>query len=715
MLVPARPARRAIGQASIGVLVLLLTFTASSTRAQDTAPTPAAPAEVRDEEKQREAERERVHALDDIVVTGTRTEYAVDEAPVPVQVISRDEIRAISANNVAEALNRIPGIYVRQNEQFGLGAATVRMQGTNANQVAILRNGRRFRGGVNGVVDLRDIAVEDIERIEIIRGPASSVYGSDAMGGVINIITREGSKKLHASVTAAAGNASQQLFQASHGWEVGPVGYFLSYQHQQVALAQLFGNVSQQFEDNGELQVRDDVSGQIDYTPTADHLVSLTGDYNPIREGPTSNRTNTTVGGDWRWRLSEAWEPSLGASWYDFSRNNTLPGFEEDTQYNDAVVEPRVLRTLARGIWSESHLITAGNRFRYETIDNKGFDGPDVDEFAWLNSTYAQDEVLIGEKISAVVGACLDAHRQYGADFNPRLSVAWRPTKEYRLTGIVARGYRAPNLLELHSEDFNSPNPGFGYAILGNPDLNPETDLAWNLQFDFAPFVGVSGFLIFYRHDFDDLIFINTVCGIRGLPNCPPDGPNQIFQYQNAARALAQGIELTVSNDLSAMPWWPLPDHRVRLDLSYGFLNSKCESGCPLDSDGDALPFRPPNRFLPSLTYEFLPLGTALQVWGEYEDNAYAALPNDPPTPPGTDGNTVVAAHWLWSFKLSARLDRLLSFIDQDDGLGPALKYVTVFLEGQNVFDNRVEAPTLGDMGAVVARRSFLAGVQFEL
>jgi outer membrane receptor for ferrienterochelin and colicins len=718
MLVPARPARRASRPAPL--VVLLATLIAAPAPGQEPAPSPTpsradTPAERRLEEKRREAEAARVHELEDIVVTGTRTEYAVGEAPVPVQVIDKDEIRAISANNIAEALNRIPGIYVRQNEQFGLGAATVRMQGTNANQVAILRNGRRFRGGVNGVVDLRDIAVEDIERIEIIRGPASSIYGSDAMGGVINIITREGSKRLHVSTTAAGGNAGQQLYQASHGWQVGPVGYFLSYQYQQVALAQLYGDVSKQFDDIDALQVRNDVSAQIDYQPLADHLLTLNGDYNPIREGPDSSRMNLTVGGEWKWRPSETWEPSLGASWYDFRRDNALPGFEENTRYNDTVAEPRLLSTIAHGLWDESHVITTGDRFRLEAVNTRALDGPVVDRSAWLNSAYAQDEILIGESVSAVLGASLDAHQLYGADVNPRLSVAWRPTEHYRLTGIVARGYRAPNLLELYSQDINTPSQGFGYAILGNPDLNPETDLAFNVQLDFQPIVGVSGFLIFYRHNFDDLIFINTICGIAGLPPCPPDGPQQIFQYQNAARAVAQGIELTVTTDLSAMSWWRLADHRLRIDLSYGFLDSACERGCPLNSDGDELPFRPPNRFLPSATYDYVPLGTSLQIWGEYEDNAYAALPNDPPTPPGTDGNTVVAAHWLWSFKLSATLDRLLWFVDQTDGLGPALQYMNIFLEGENVFDNRVRAPTLGEMGAVVSRRSFLAGVQFEL
>lgn len=696
------PARR-----RAGALAAALLLVAARGAADEPAPTATAvpPAEVREEEKAREHAAEKVHELQDIVVTGTRTEYAVDEAPVPVQVIGRDEIKAISAVNVAEALDRVPGIYVRQNEQFGLGANTVRMQGAEANQVAVLRNGRRFRGGVNGVVDLRDIMVEDIERIEIIRGPASSLYGSDAMGGVINIITRHGSRDPHVSVTAAAGTQDAMLYQASHGWSLGPLGYFLSYQYHQIALAQLYGAISRQFADTDALQTRNDLSAQFDYKPAADHRLTLSGDYNPIQEGPESSRSNTTVGADWRWTANDKWEPSLGATWYGFQRENELSGFEEDVTYNDSVAEPRVTYTIASGFWDESHLLSGGDRFRFEDIDSKGFIGPDVREHAWLNSAYLQDEILLSQRVSTVVGASIDTHSNYSTELNPRLSLAWWPADGYRLTGIVARGYRAPNLLELYSADFNTPPGGTGgYVILGNPDLNPETDLAFNVQFDFKPFRGVSGFLVGFRHNFDDLILIDQVCPTRAGP-CPQPGPSLVVQYQNVSRAISQGVELTVTTDLEEQPWWPLPNHALRVDLSYSYLFSECEGGCPVNSDGNELPFRPPNRFLPALTYEYEPLVTAVQLWGEYSDRTFANIEN----------TSVVGAHWLWSTKLTSRLDKLLPFIDQTSGLGAGLKFTTVFVEVQNLFDNRVNAPNLVAAGAVVGSRTVLAGVQFEL
>jgi len=308
-----------------------------------------------------------------------------------------------------------------------------------------------------------------------------------------------------------------------------------------------------------------------------------------------------------------------------------------------------------------------------------------------------------------VLGTSIDIHDQYGADASPRFSLSWRPLHNYRITGIVGRGYRAPDLLQLYDADYNNivvtPGGIAGYVIFGNPNLNPETDLAFNLQFDFKPFPGISGFLTLFQHNFDDLITVQLLCqppNIRCPPGLPPSLPPLVFQYENVSKARTQGLELTVTTIPSEMAWWPLPAHQLRVDLSYGYLDSKDESGRP-GFDGDELPFRPPNRFLPAATYEYLPRATTLQIWGEYEDRSYADLPNA----------TIVPAHWLWNFKLSALLGGAVPAMHTWPAVGEIADHLTLFVEGQNVFDEKVGIP--GPMGASVGARTFLAGVQFEL
>ena len=177
------------------------------------------------------------HRLAETVVTGTKTEHAAEEAPVPTQVIPREVIEQSATVGIEQVLDQIPDLYVQQNVEFGLGASIVRMQGADPNKVAILLDGQRFRGGIDGVVDLRDIPAGEIEQIEIIRGPASSLYGSDAMAGVINIRTRVGRRPDPTSTPPAAGGSSRSSStSSSHGWHVGPVKYFLSAQHDEVAV-----------------------------------------------------------------------------------------------------------------------------------------------------------------------------------------------------------------------------------------------------------------------------------------------------------------------------------------------------------------------------------------------------------------------------------------------------------------------------------------------
>src|SRR4029077_15588443 len=181
--------------------------------------------------------------LDEVVVTGSKSESRAWDSTVPTQVIPEEIIRETTTIDVQNVLGEVPGLYIRRNEQFALGASTVRMQGLDANKVAILIDGRRFRGGIDGVVDLRDIPANNIERIEIIRGPASSLYGSDAMAGVINFITKQGSAPPQGELALAGGDFHRRFVAGSQGWQVGPVRYFLSGVHDEFRLFEQFGAI----------------------------------------------------------------------------------------------------------------------------------------------------------------------------------------------------------------------------------------------------------------------------------------------------------------------------------------------------------------------------------------------------------------------------------------------------------------------------------------
>jgi len=664
------------------------------------------------------------HHLDEIVVTATGTEHPIEDAPVPTQVIRREDIQATSSDNVQEVLDQVPDIYVRRNDQFRLGASTVRMQGADPNKVLILLNGRRFRGGIDGVVDLRNIPVNNVERIEIIRGPSSSLYGSDAMAGVINIITREGDETPTLGLTAAGGNFGRILASGSHGWRIGPVSYFLSASHDEYEIAKQYGAISEQFVGpaSDAKQVHNDVFANAEIQASERNRVGLTLDYAPIREGPQSEKQNLTTGATWQFEADDLTGLGMGVSRYGFTRDNRLPGFEEDVDYTDWSGDTRFTRTFLQGFAGEQHLLSLGGLFRTQHLDSKGtrlvtesglsLETGDVDEGLTQISPLLQDEILLGEDWSVVAGSSFDLIQNYGMNVSPRLSVSWRPLEQLRISAVVGRGFRAPDLLQLYDVDANNivivRDRITGYVILGNPDLEPETDLGENLQFEARPWAGSSFYLNLFNHDFRNLIDVTVACAtstmcVPGFVNPFPQLTGQIFRYENVGRAVTRGLDVTLGLEPLTLAGIESP-HRLRIDLSYGYLYSKNLSGRP-GEDGKELPFRPPNRFLPSLTYGYAELGSEAKFWAEYEDRTYTDLTNSP--------DFIAQSHWLFNMRLSQKLLPLLRLADVGPAAPSMFDGLAAFVEGTNVLDEEFGLTT--PMGRVAGRAAFLAGVTYQM
>lgn len=664
------------------------------------------------------------YALDEIVVTGTKTRHRVDEAPIPTQVISKEEISRTSAATIEEVLDQVADIYVRRNDQFRLGASTVRMQGADPNKVAILLNGRRFRGGIDGVVDLRDIPAQNIERIEIVRGPASNLYGSDAMAGVINIITRAGTEKPSVKGTIGAGNFGRFLAAASHGYRIGDLSYFFSAQHDEIEIAQLFGEISGQYAGaaSDAKQTRDNLFLTLDYRPLTAHRFSLTGDYTPVREGPKSTKHNLTTTLGWDWQIAPLADFFLNASRYGFERDNQLQGFEEDVSYEDWSGEARLAYNLLRGIWIDSHLFSIGHRLRTESLDSASLafrsgsgsvilDPGDVHASTMLNSTYLQDEITLGEHVTAVIGTSVDVHRYFGAHVSPRFNLTWRPSDRYRISGTVGRGFRAPDLLQLFDVDPNnitiSRDRIGGYVILGNRDLQPETDLGSSLSFEARPWDGFSTTLSLFRHNFHNLIGVALECATSticqpGFTNPFPQLSGQIFRYQNISSAITQGLDIGFAIDPATLLQWRTP-HRIGLQLNYAHLYSRNTSDRPGDKHKE-LPFRPPHRFLPAITYRNNTNGLDVKLWGEYEDRTYTDVSNS--------ADFIARSHWLWNGRLALRPAQLLGASRLPSWVRQGYDWMSFFIEGTNLTDE--EFGLLTPMGRIAGRRTFLAGVQYE-
>lgn len=515
-------------------------------------------------------------------------------APAVVTVISADDIRATGAANLADVLQGVPGLHVRRS-QFGF-RPLISFRGANDKQTLLMVNGApmsdlMWRLGIFWT----GIPASAIERVEIIRGPGSALYGTDASAGVINVITRSAGRISDTEAGARLGSFDSQAAWLRHGadWNGFEFGLTLDLSttdghdplirsDAQTRLDDLFGSDASLAPGeagygyrNTDLRLslaRDAWRMQLDYTRHDDLQTGLTG---------AGALDSVTEAEDSRLDLGLFYDqPDLAEDLglraelrfrhLDYSSGDGFqewpPGFTNaDGVYPDGVLN--LMRSAERqwngeltAVYSgiDDHLLTLGagvrwqDLYRVEQRVNAGVDasgaplppgGPLVDlsdspyAFAPERSrtvryVYAQDQWQLDEDWQLTAGARYDDYSDFGGAFNPRLALVWQTSPSLTSKLLYGRGFRAPYFQELYSETSFS---------LPNPDLEPERSTTWELSFLHTPRDDLRLGLNLYHFQLDDLISLQSV---PGLPK---------RQYQNGGEHSIRGLELEA--------WWqPAPD-----------------------------------------------------------------------------------------------------------------------------------------------------------
>src|SRR5439155_8549934 len=178
----------------------------------------------------RVAAAQEVQKLEPVVVTATKVETPAAEVGASVSVVTEDDFRAYHYATVDEALRSVPGVDIRRSGTLGK-TSSITIRGANSNQVQVLVDGVRVKSTTTGQADLSDLSPDLIERIEVIRGPQSTLYGADAIGGVINVITKKGKGPFSGSVQQEAGNYDTYASRASFGGSYRIFDYSFSASH----------------------------------------------------------------------------------------------------------------------------------------------------------------------------------------------------------------------------------------------------------------------------------------------------------------------------------------------------------------------------------------------------------------------------------------------------------------------------------------------------
>ena len=424
-----------------------------------------------------------VAAADNIIVTATRTEISVDDAIVPVRVITRDDIELSLATDLAELLRFEAGIDTGRNG--GPGQATsIFLQGTESNHTLVLVDGVRINPGTIGGAAVQHIAPEMIERIEIVRGARSALFGTDAIGGVINVITRD-ADEAYVDAAAGAGSFSTRSAHLSAGasGDAGKVGATIGWTDTDGYPPRLESDVRRGY-DNLSVNVfgsrtigTSDVS--LRYWSARGNVEYLDFLLNPVDQDYDNSATALQVDTPFSARGASQ---LIVSHTVDEIRQRQAPDFVESTrltldwQYTHAF---------------DNHTLTGGVYVVDENAQSLSF-GSGFDEDTDVRAVFVQDQFAIGRH-RAFGAVRVSDHEGFGRETTWNAEYAFDLSDVWVVSAGLGRAFRAPDATDRF---------GFG----GNPQLQPETSTNARAGLAYSPGGRHSFDVELYRNDLEDLI-----------------------------------------------------------------------------------------------------------------------------------------------------------------------------------------------------------------
>ena len=480
--------------------------------------------------------------LPPVFVTSTRTETPLEQVTTSASLIDSKDIENQQAEMVLETLRRVPGLEVVQSGSNG-NNATVFIRGSNSDHVLVLVDGVEVNSTTVGAFDFAHLTTDNIERIEVLRGAGGTLYGSQAIGGVINIITKKGQGPLEAGLSLEGGNGWTNRQALTLKGAAGNLGYFFNGSR---LASQGFRSVNDDYRNLTS-------SARLDYQVTED--ARLTGIFQFIKTNvglfnnnnfasqpdPNAREAGTQylAKGEWQQKILPNWDYRISGSMFkehftdtddvdscvffgspcDFSRTHDIFRTRIDTGE---------LQTNYRfQDWSTT---TFGSQYQRRSADTVG----GIDKAIRNLSYYLQEQLqLLDQRLIMIPGIRLDDNQSFGTAWTPSFSTAYL----FRETGTklkagYAKGFKAPSLNELFFP------AAFGCPAFGNPNLKPER--SWELN------AGVEQDLLSERVKLGVTYFHREVKDlIEGQPI--PGDPFGCFRAQNIGIARFDGVEWSLA------------------------------------------------------------------------------------------------------------------------------------------------------------------------
>lgn len=537
---------------------------------------------------------------DPVIVTATRVATSIEHIGSSVTVITAEEIARKQWRTIAEALASVPGLRVAQSG--GPGTQTsVFTRGTNSNHTLVLIDGVKATdpSSPSGAYDFGHMLLDDVERIEIVRGPQSTLYGSDAIGGVVNVITRRGRDKFQ-SYGRIEGGSFRTLSEAAGlngSWD--RVRYALNLAHtesegQDITPARLRAGAPA--EKDGYRNTT--VSANLGFSPSSNTTMNLVSRYTEARsqldvgngEDPDSESTarQSTVRAEARGTFFDgAWRPLLAVSNILHRRQNVNErqsslGDEDHTRFDGEREKVEIQNDFHLG---KTNILTLGAETGKETMKSSGTSvyGSAFGDFiitqntntsARSRSLYVLDQFGLGEHLHANASVRMDDHDTFDPVTTYRVAPIYViPETATKLKASYGTGFKAPSLFER----FGSSPTNYGTAFNGNPNLRPEESTGWEMGVEQAAWGG--------RLDTGVTYFSNRIENLIQTVYLPSFDSTTV----NVSRAEIRGGEFfgavrpttelqfrldytyTHTQDAAGLELLRRPRHSAKLDIEYRF------------------------------------------------------------------------------------------------------------------------------------------------
>lgn len=545
-----------------------------------------------------QAEELPVYSFDEVVVTATRTENDVKKVPASTQVITQEDIKRGGATSVRNALSMYANIF--QKSKVRGGGHDIIIRGMETKHSLVMVNGRRISNeadanGLGNAMSLDRININDVEKIEIVRGPSSALYGSEAMGGVLNIITKPSKEQ---TLLTGLEHTSEDT---SHWWhaDTGRIGNFsmtLDARFNKINRSMLdtatesdpYGT-AQTYNASLNYYVNDHsyVNAYMDYysqhlktdmgTPamkpitltTSSGKMSLSGQ--AMLEGTGSKAfKQKNYGISWNGKTDKNdWQIQAYMSKFNWSTTSStkvlgsIPPAGMEGMFNYLLQKKNTydFNHDEHNMWAiegrdslrvnDHHRVTFGAEYVKEKVAGTGLgsNGDGVHNITENGKTksssektlssyaaYLQDEIEYG-KWFIVPAIRYDHHSAYGSHTSPKIGVTYNATDHFRIKANYGDGFKAPSVSQLYYDLDMEMGRGNWVHLTGNPNLKPEKSKSWDLGVE-AEFGKGYGSLTYFDNDVDNLI--------ASIPKGKDSNGHNLHRYENVNKARIKGLENTL-------------------------------------------------------------------------------------------------------------------------------------------------------------------------